>query len=92
MIFSVHYLFSWLLLLVEALIYAYRGIIDQIKWVHSLDGMSGPRVADRGDGLQTRRVAGSHGQSRGGGPPARRLRRGASNSSPQEASMLRNIT
>lgn len=60
MIFSVQYLFSWLLLLIKSLIYAYRGTIDQVKWVHSLDVMSGPRVADRGDGLQTRRIAGNH--------------------------------
>jgi hypothetical protein len=61
-------------------------------WVPSLDGMPRPRVADREDGLQIRRVAGRHGQPRKGPPPAWMLRRGTNNSSPQEASVLRNVT
>jgi hypothetical protein len=78
MIFSVYCLFSWLQLLIEALIYEYRGIIDHVKWVPNLDGMPLSRVEDRGDGLQIRRVVGSHGQPRMGGTPAWRLRRGTS--------------
>jgi hypothetical protein len=33
------------------------GIILHIKWVSCHRGMARPRVADRGDGLQIRRVA-----------------------------------
>jgi hypothetical protein len=36
---------------------AIASTIFHVKWVHCHHGMARPRVADRGDGLQIRRVA-----------------------------------